>query len=539
MSEWRDRSPSPTLARHLSELSASSPSSFLRSASAVSPAAKGAPNLVARAANARLAQIMALQAAIAGDGDEDFESASRFMMHRRAAPRGNGTAASPGFVDGVAASLLERSSNRSPLPALSRVSVEPTPAVHSTSTERPSLSIRTTLVPPSVKTLTPIPAIDVPVNGHRDRRFPTDVKHWKSREYDDSRETSDLRDELDMLQEENENLLERLRLVEEKYEEAEVRTRELEKQVAFFGEGASMEVRLLKRKEAALLQKEKQMRDAIQTKKNDKDEEVAALRQQVQAARDEAAAAAEQLREAESEAKALHSMTQRMILTEEEKEEVVFKRCWLARFWGLAVRYGIYPDIAASKHEHWSSLAPLPFEVVTSAGQIAKEEASRKGNEVSKERNKLVSDFNEITGKGNIESMLSVEKGLRELASLKVEDAVVLALAQHQRLNLLREYASDYKLGDLKFMEALELSKEEAEDVLFKQSWLVYFWGRAKQHGVEEEIAEERSQFWIDHLGQQPSLHDAIDVERGLIELKKLGIEHLLWEASRRDVDTN
>ncbi|OAY63808.1 Coiled-coil domain-containing protein SCD2 [Ananas comosus] len=249
MSEWRDRSPSPTLARHLSELSASSPSSFLRSASAVSPAAKGAPNLVARAANARLAQIMALQAAIAGDGDEDFESASRFMMHRRAAPRGNGTAASP---------------------------------VHSTSTERPSLSIRTTLVPPSVKTLTPIPAIDVPVNGHRDRRFPTDVKHWKSREYDDSRETSDLRDELDMLHEENENLLERLRLVEEKYEEAEVRTRELEKQVAFFGEGASMEVRLLKRKEAALLQKEKQMRDAIQTKKNDKDEEVAALRQQVQ-----------------------------------------------------------------------------------------------------------------------------------------------------------------------------------------------------------------------------------------------------------------
>nr|CAD1823275.1 unnamed protein product [Ananas comosus var. bracteatus] len=323
-----------------------------------------------------------------------------------------------------------------------------------------------------------------------------------------------------------------------------------------------MEVRLLKRKEAALLQKEKQMRDAIQTKKNDKDEEVAALRQQVQAARDEAAAAAEQLREAESEAKALHSMTQRMILTEEEKEEVVFKRCWLARFWGLAVRYGkcflfdelpamllfhycvfyiagIYPDIAASKHEHWSSLAPLPFEVVTSAGQIAKEEASSKGNEVSKERNKLVSDFNEITGKGNIESMLSVEKGLRELASLKVEDAVVLALAQHQRLSLLREYASDYKLGDPKFMEALELSKEEAEDVLFKQSWLVYFWGRAKQHGVEEEIAEERSQFWIDHLGQQPSLHDAIDVERGLIELKKLGIEHLLWEASRRDVDTN
>jgi hypothetical protein len=31
-----------------------------------------------------------------------------------------------------------------------------------------------------------------------------------------------------------------------------------------------------------------------------------------------------------------------------------------------------------------------------------------------------MSDINDMTGVGNIESMLSVEKGLRELASLKV-----------------------------------------------------------------------------------------------------------------------
>ena len=35
---------------------------------------------------------------------------------------------------------------------------------------------------------------------------------------------------------------------------------------------------------------------------------------------------------------------------------------------------GICADIAVSKHEHWSSLAPLPFEIVISAGQKAKEE---------------------------------------------------------------------------------------------------------------------------------------------------------------------
>lgn len=40
---------------------------------------------------------------------------------------------------------------------------------------------------------------------------------------------------------------------------------------------------------------------------------------------------------------------------------------------------GICADIAVSKHEYWSSLAPLPFEVVVSAGQKAKEDFSEKG----------------------------------------------------------------------------------------------------------------------------------------------------------------
>lgn len=36
------------------------------------------------------------------------------------------------------------------------------------------------------------------------------------------------------------------------------------------------------------------------------------------------------------------------------------------------------------------------------------------------DRSKLVRDLSDLTGEGNIESMLSVEMGLRELASLKV-----------------------------------------------------------------------------------------------------------------------
>ncbi|GJV32386.1 coiled-coil domain-containing protein SCD2 isoform X1 [Tanacetum coccineum] len=278
----------------------------------------------------------------------------------------------------------------------------------------------------------------------------------------------------------------------------------------------------------------------------------------------------EQLKEAESEAKALRTMTQRMVLTHEEMEEVVLKRCWLSRYWGLAVQHGICADIAGSKHEHWSSFAPLPFEVVISAGQKAKEESwhggkftnsivGRAGNGIrdtpirprtseskgspspagddDSDRRKLVRDINDLTGEGNIESMLSVEMGLREMASLKVEDAVVLAMAQQRRPNLVRQSVPDPKSpGDTKIVEGFDLSLEEAEDVSFKEAWLTYFWRRAKVHGVEEDIAEDRLHFWISRSATSPTSHDAVDVERGLTELRKLGIEQQLWEASRKEI---
>ncbi|MBA0685536.1 hypothetical protein Goari_013192, partial [Gossypium aridum] len=68
-------------------------------------------------------------------------------------------------------------------------------------------------------------------------------------------------------------------------------------------------------------------------------------------------------------------------------------------------------------------------------------------------------------------------------------------------------------------------------------AWLTYFWRRAKVHCIEEDIAEDRLQFWISRSGQTPTSHDAVDVDRGLFELRKLGIEQQLWEASRKEID--
>ncbi|WOL11471.1 Coiled-coil domain-containing protein [Canna indica] len=545
--ERRMRAGSPAYSRQLSGTSSggsesSSPAispGHHRSASASSfTGFRRNQNLAAKAANARLARVMASQAADEEEEDDDLFPAGgdgglqggiRFSLTRPVASSNGGT------------SLLGRSA-RSPSPALNRNIIEPPPSSRSASAGRTTLSVRTApMVPPiktTLRTPSPIPAIDPPADRRRDRRYFSDMGHLNSRDQGDHRQASALQDKLDMLEEENYSLLEKMQLAEERCKEAEARSRELEKQVANLGEGVSLEARLISRKEAALRQREEAMKAAMRMK-DDKGEELTALQQQVQSARDEVADTREQLKDAESEVKALRSMTQRMILTQEEMEEVVLKRCWLARYWALAVRHGIYPEIATTKHEYWSSLAPLPLEVVTSAGQRAKYDSWSDGyNDADK--NKLDRDISDTTAEGNIENMLAVEKGLRELASLKVEDAVVLVLAQHRRPSLLRLSDTDLRSpGDPKFMDDSELSQEEAEDVLFKQSWLTYFWRRAKTHGVEEDIAEERLQFWIGRLGQSPTSHDVVDVERGLVELRKLSIEHQLWEASRNENDTH
>ncbi|KAI6675762.1 hypothetical protein NL676_003668 [Syzygium grande] len=197
---------------------------------------------------------------------------------------------------------------------------------------------------------------------------------------------------------------------------------------------------------------------------------------------------------------------------------------------------GICTDIAQSRHEYWSSLAPLPFEMVISAGVKAKEESWCAGGN-NPDKRKLCKDTSDLTVEGYIESMLLVEAGLKELSSLKVEEAVILAMAQ-SRSDLVRQSTSDVRFhGDLKFIDTFELSNEEAEDILFKQAWLTYFWTRAVVHHIEEDIARERLQSLIGQSGQTPSPHDAVEVERGLRELRKLGIEHQLWEASRKLTD--
>lgn len=500
-------------------------------------------NVAAKAAAQRLAQVMASQNTdIDADDDDDDDLDFRFAptsITRRPPVNASKSTTSNAAVTRPSIPSAAVNNNRlagSHTPVLARTRSEEShpPLLNALNGRSSKLNSMLPLVPPSKTSLrTPlaIPPIDPPTKKPTNKRFQLEAGENNLKNGGDGRDASALRDQLDMLQEENENDLEKLRFAEKSCQDAEMRVKELEKQVASLGEGISLEAKLLSRKEAALRQREAALKEAKKAK-DGVNEEVVSLRSEVKKAKDEAAVVVDQLQGIESEVKAFHSMTQRMVLTQSEMEEVVLKRCWLARYWGLAVRLGICADIAVSKHEYWSSLAPLPFEVVVSAGQKAKEECWEQGDANLERRSKLMLDLNDLTSEGNIESMLSVEMGLKELACLKVEDGIVLAFAQLRRL---RQTTSDVKSsGDPKFMEAFELSPEESEDVLFKEAWLTYFWSRAKRLGIEEDTAKSRLKFWISRSAHSPTSHDAVDAEQGLMELRKLGIEHRLWEASRQ-----
>ncbi|KAH1071602.1 hypothetical protein GLYMA_03G242800v4 [Glycine max] len=400
---------------------------------------------------------------------------------------------------------------RSPQP--SSANNDQPPSARSTSGRPSGLSKVVPMVPPSVPiTLRPVSSVGVPpseplLDIRKDRRLSLDLGSMKVRENanQQQRPTSELEDELDMLQEENDNLVDKLRLAEEKCEEAESRVRQLEQQVATLGEGVTLEARLLTRKEAALQQREAALRNASKNHGG------------FQTALQADAEVSSNLPYCKGGDRVCFRKTTAYDSTNDTHPG----------------RNGIHADIAEAKYKYWSMFAPNPIEVVLAAAKKAKEE---KDLDVEDTEGQL--DLKELSGEGNIENMLFVEQGLRQLASLKVEEALAVALAQHRRPNMLKAgFSDDLKLPIEGQCDAFELSQEEAEDVSFKQAWLAYIWKRAKRHEIEPDIANERFQHWINHNSMTPTSQDAVDVERGLVEIKRLDIETQLWDESRRELE--
>ncbi|KAJ4749957.1 coiled-coil protein [Rhynchospora pubera] len=402
--------------------------------------------------------------------------------------------------------------NRTPSPAMGRYlneqsgSIRPTPIGQTAITGRPST------LPPGRQTLRPSASISasdlpaLPAASRREKGMSFDLGNLVVKE-EVPPSSLDLQDEIDVLQEQNDSILQKLHEAEERCEAGESKAQQLERKVSFLGDAPSNRIHTLSRKGTMLQQRQANGGD---TPKIDV---------------------------AKSELRSLKKMGRRMILCQEEQEEVMLKRCWLARYWELCKQYGIYADVAEEKYEYWSSVASDPLKTVLSAGKKARDDTLAVGADIKTDKHEALDMIDNNNTKENLLNMILVEKGMRELASLKVEDAVMIALTQ-KRLFCTKNLTDELLQAEGQIPGfVFDLSNEEKEDVKFKQAWLAYYWRRAKNHGIEEDIAEERLQFWVEQDNHSLSSQDALDVERGLHELKKLGIEALLWEATREGIE--
>ncbi|TVU17838.1 hypothetical protein EJB05_33898, partial [Eragrostis curvula] len=487
-------------------------------AAAAAGAGSRAHNTAARAAAQRLARVMASSTDVGGgagggagsgsDEDDDDYELSGPPIELSSTPR--------------------RTSTRSPSPSIGRYLADQAPV-----SRPPSLTSRYT----AGKSVPLIPSIKRPATSGMGSESPSMNRREQRRSVDlgtslrGRRTSSALHDEL--------------HLAEERSEDGDAKSMHMERQASVMSDASETEAILMNRKDAALEQRKIAMRIASRRSSSASYDEIAALRSEAKVdhslnmvGSDVVTSVSRRVKSSGSELRSVHATANKMVLSHEEMEEMVLKRCWLARCWTLCFKFGtqiiftlfmifllvsaesssIHSDIAEEKQEYWSSFAPLALEAVLSIGQKARD--GTLSDNADMEAKSKMSDINDMAGDGNIESMLSVEKGLRELASLKVEDAIMLALAEHRHIRPLSE-----------------LSEDEQEDVRFKQAWLTYFWRRAKNHEIEEDIADERLQFWIEQSNHPIGTTDIIEAERGLYELRKLGIETQLWEATRRASD--
>lgn len=271
---------------------------------------------------------------------------------------------------------------------------------------------------------------------------------------------------------------------------------------------------------------------------------------------------------------------QELLLSPWEVQEARLRCCWLAHYWGLAAKLGLYPEVAAAQAAFWQPLAPATTSMEEAARALCKRpqdatqppsttDASREGSIKSQLNTGATianGSSNAEARSGNASSnglktdaslpswlkqrpggaascvqtsasdMVAIERGLRQLQALRVPEAVnelllERGLAQQAQPPQATAAALDALLQPS--MSVMSLSEEQSEDVCFKRAWLALLWRRAAELGVELQVSEARAEYWRSRLGRTPTARDPEDTGRALQELQVLGIEQKIWQCRR------
>ena len=235
------------------------------------------------------------------------------------------------------------------------------------------------------------------------------------------------------------------------------------------------------------------------------------------------------------------------------------KAAWVARYWRLAYSLGVAPESSWREAELWSRRAPdggddalrrvVDAAAAAAEGGFVAVPAFLTGNSGATDdagairATENVADPHPAEPRGawtpkTLADAIEVEVALRTMTAMRVEEAVLVALADRRRALADRRVRAvtsgeDEDARD----EWIRLSPAEEAEVAHRRAWLCYAWFRARAAGVEPGLAQVRCETWFPRaVGRQATFEaarEALEVEEGLRELRALGVEYQLWRRRR------
>lgn len=130
----------------------------------------------------------------------------------------------------------------------------------------------------------------------------------------------------------------------------------------------------------------------------------------------------------------------------------------------------------------------------------------------------------------NFRDALNVEIAMRHLTACRIEERVIVSLADARRARVMTSLSRSSSTAD----ESNALGEEEIHEFHFRRAWLRFMWAHAREAGMDPGVADERENNWVKAMqtmtGDQAksSLHvkrDALAVDKGLKELRQMLIE--------------
>lgn len=284
--------------------------------------------------------------------------------------------------------------------------------------------------------------------------------------------------------------------------------------------------------------------------------------------------------DAEQKAKVAERRALESTLSDARRLEVAMKAGYLARYWRAAYALGVAPGggggCMAREAATWAARAPaggadalvrLIERVAREGGAhsehqsvtpVAREFFARKeyggGDDGGADGVGADGDADGgADGSGSarawrpstLADAVDVEIGLRVMRDARVEEAVLVALADRRRalaertcgdVGLVGHSSDTSGPGIRRSGDWITLSEAEEAEVAYRRAWLAFLWWRARGARVEPGVCEGRCEEWFRRVaGTTPTFdaaREALEVEEGLRELRELGVEAQLWRRS-------